>query len=93
MPDVAPSTALLTPRLLSAAEAAAYLNISARAFVRLGVGRVRLGVRILYDRVAIDAWLDGLSAVDSRFDSRPSDDPEAALARFLAREPDAARRP
>ena len=83
----------LPPRLLVAEDAARYLALPVRAFVRLRLGRVSLGPRVLYDRHALDAWLDAQSGLDSIPDPRSPEDPEAALARFLADQPDAAGRP
>lgn len=83
----------LQPRLLGAAEAARYLALPVRAFVRLRLGRVCLGSRVLYDRHVLDAWLDVASGLDSIRDPRSSDDAEAALARFLADQPHASGRP
>ena len=81
----------LTPRLLSAREAAAYFQLPVRSFERLRVGRVSLGAKVLYDRVALDSYLDGISGLDSRGETRSASEPEAALARFSAHLDDAAR--
>lgn len=73
----------LTPRLLEAAEAAAYLNVPVKAFVREPIGRVLICGRIRYDRVALDEWLDerrGCAPVLG--DGHSEDDADAALARF-----------
>ncbi|MGO8867336.1 MAG: helix-turn-helix transcriptional regulator [Alphaproteobacteria bacterium] len=55
----------MTPRLLSRDQAAAYCGISVSHFethVARHVGGIKLGGRILWDRAAIDRWLDGLSS-------------------------------
>ena len=49
---------LLEPRCLSSAQAAAYLGIGATLLAKLGVPRVKLGRRLIYDRVDLDAWLE-----------------------------------
>lgn len=70
-------------RLISAKDAAAYFSMPVKAFERLGVGRVCFGTRILYDRHALDAHLDGLSGLSSsRFAAPEANDAEAALDRF-----------
>lgn len=83
---------MLSPRLLSAKEAAAYFQLPVTRFERLHVGRVCFGAKVLYDRVALDAYLDGIAGLDSRSGISPSDDAEAALARFTSHFEDAARR-
>jgi hypothetical protein len=82
----------VAPRLITAPEAAGYFGLSVKAFERLNVARVCFGARVLYDRHALDAYLDGISGLDSRGRPLPDDDPEAALARFTADLEDAARR-
>lgn len=50
------------PRLLSGAYAAAYLGISPGHLVaHVTVQPVRLGTRVLYDRAALDRFVDALS--------------------------------
>lgn len=73
----------LTPRLLTAADAASYLSLPLSSFQRLGIGRVQLGARVRYDRMALDDWLDeqrGRAPVSMHTQSE--DDADAALARF-----------
>lgn len=56
----------MTPRLLSREQAAAYVGLSPGAFtVRIAgkVSALRLGKRILWDRRALDAYLDRLSGL------------------------------
>ncbi len=101
----APAPAPIAPRLLTAREAAAYLQLPVKTFERLRLGRVALGAAVRYDRFALDAHLDALSGLPpqsgptpaARAPSADNDDPEAALDRFMARHPDlprtAARRP
>ena len=77
------------PRLLPAASAAAYCSMSVRPFEKLGIGRVVLGTKVLYDRVAIDHHLDQLAGLAPASDpitgysgnSSDNDDPEAAFDR------------
>jgi hypothetical protein len=76
---------------MTPAEAAAYLRLAPSRFRTLGVGRVRLAGKVLYDRAALDAYLDELSGL-ARAGAGP-EAPEAALARFLAGFPDPSRRP
>lgn len=83
----------LSPRLLSAQAAAAYLGLPVRAFTRLRLGRISLGPRVLYDRHVLDAWLDAQSGLDSRLSFSSTDEAEAALGRFLADQPHAPGRP
>jgi hypothetical protein len=59
----------MTPRLLTAEQAAAYCNVGRESFeTRVGVSPLKVfGNRHLYDRVALDLWLDqqsGLPAHD-----------------------------
>jgi len=50
----------MTPRLLTASQAAAYCGVGRENFEqRVGVSPLKLfGNRVLYDRVALDRWLD-----------------------------------
>jgi len=54
----APALPLPTARCLSREQAAAYLGIGVTLLAGLPVRPVRLGRRLLYDRVDLDAWLD-----------------------------------
>jgi hypothetical protein len=56
----------MMPRLLSRDEAAAYCGVSAGLFEqRVGIPAVRcFGTRRLWDRHALDRWLDGVSGLD-----------------------------
>lgn len=80
-------------RLLTAREAATYFRLSVVQFERLHVGRVCFGAKVLYDRVALDAYLDGLNGLKSQSAPIADNDPEAALDRFNQRFASAARRP
>lgn len=72
----------MTPRLLTAQDAAAYVNMPVAAFERLNLARVCLGTRVLYDRVAIDRHLDALAGLPSPLPPQSSDnDAEAAFDR------------
>ena len=55
----------LTPRLLTAEQAAAYCNVGRENFeARVGVPPLRLfGNRTLYDIRALDRWLDRQSGI------------------------------
>lgn len=63
----------MTPRLLTAEQAAAYCGVGRENFeARVGVRPVKVfGNRVLYDRVALDRWLDQVSGV-------PSEKPQGA---------------
>jgi len=52
------SLPLPPPRCLSREQAAAYLGVGHTLFSGLGIPSVRLGRRLVYDRVDLDAWLD-----------------------------------
>lgn len=83
------------PRLITADDAAAYMSLPRAAVERMGIGRIVLGTKVLYDRVAIDRHLDALSGLPPP--SPPpipvNDDPEAAFERSCPGLPNAARRP
>ncbi len=54
------------PRLLGRAEAAAYCGLSIPTFTSTcPVIPIKIRARVLYDRVAIDRWLDGLSGANA----------------------------
>jgi hypothetical protein len=48
----------IEPRCLSRAQAARYLGIGRTLLRRIGPPPVRLGRRLVYDRVDLDHWLD-----------------------------------
>lgn len=69
-------------RLIPAKEAAAYLSLPVKALERLGIGRICLGTKVLYDRVAIDRHLDALTGAPSPSPApADNDDAEAAFER------------
>lgn len=72
---------MLTPRLLKPKEAAGYFNLPISMFERLGVGRVCFGAKVLYDKAALDAHLDTLSALTETSTPSPSE-ADVALERF-----------
>lgn len=84
----------MTPRLLTAHDAAAYLALPVTQFEKLGIGRVCMGTKLRYDRVAIDRHLDALAGLSapSEAPTADNDDPEAAFARSAPDIGDAARR-
>jgi hypothetical protein len=55
----------MLPRLLTADQAAAYCGVGRETFAaRVGVPPLRVfGARTLYDRVALDRWLDRQSGL------------------------------
>ncbi|WP_419254460.1 helix-turn-helix domain-containing protein [Caulobacter sp. ErkDOM-YI] len=82
-------TPALQPRLLTAEEAAAYLNIPKATLVRHAWGIVKVGMFRRYDRYALDAHLDGIGGLNTPAQRAVNgvggpEDPEAALDRFLA---------
>ena len=82
----------LSPRLLRASDAAAYLSLPVTVFQRLRIGVVQLGKSIRYDRLALDAYLDQLGGLSAKSPPQDLDEAEAALARFHARDGHAAGR-
>ena len=81
----------IEPRLLKLDEAARYLRITQTQLRQLGVGRVHLGARVLYDRHAIDAYLDGLNSLGPQSPALDADDPEAAFDRSFGTVPRSTR--
>lgn len=81
----------ITPRLLTASEAAAYFRLPVTRFRRLRLGEVSLGSKVLYDRHALDAYLDQISGLERQ--AQPASEADAALARFVARPRRASRDP
>ena len=56
----------LEPRLLSRALAAAYCGISVTTFEQVcPLHPLRIRARVLFDRVAVDKWLDTLNGTES----------------------------
>ena len=82
---------MIEPRLLKLAEAAAYLRITQTQLRQLAIGRVIMGARVLYDRHAIDAYLDGLNSLDPQSQPADTDDPEAAFDRSFGAVPRSTR--
>jgi hypothetical protein len=74
-------------RGLSLDEAAEYCGIGAKTLQRHGPEPVRIGDRVVYDRVALDAWLDGLICPPAA----PA--AEAALSRAIHEKTTSVRRP
>ena len=59
------------PRLLSREEAATYCGLSIPTFMSAcPVIPIKIRTRVLYDRRAVDAWLDTLSANQPQSSSR-----------------------
>lgn len=61
----------MTPRLLNTEQAAAYCGVGRELFeTKVGVAPLKLfGNRILYDRVALDRWLDSQSGLPTSIPS------------------------
>lgn len=79
----------VTPRLLTADEATAYMGVKSRhSLDRVPVRPVRIGGRVLWDRLALDAWLDGLAGllptVPPTAANDVQTDPDAALKAWQA---------
>lgn len=87
------ASAVLPPRLLTEAMAAEYLGgLPIAAMKRVQVGRVTIAGKLRWDRFALDAWLDALRSGAPQSPPIPAEDsPDAALARFLARQQGAER--
>lgn len=84
----------MTPRLLTAEAAAAYLSIPVAAARRMLVGRTNIDGHIRWDRAAIDAHLDGRPAAGVLSPANCNEDEaDAALARAREAQRHAARRP
>lgn len=74
----------MSPRLLNASAAAAYLSLPVQAVQRLAAGRVMIDGRTRWDRIALDAWLDEQRGVRVQSPANENPSPaDAALARFL----------
>lgn len=83
----------MTPRLLTERDAAAYLSLPVAHMRRLPAGRVVLDGRVRWDRLELDAWLDGLrGALPQSPANQNTSGPDAALAQFLADQDHAPRR-
>lgn len=65
----------MTPRLLTVEQAAAYCGVGRENFeARVGVAPVKIfGTRILYDRVALDKWLDSVSGFTTSIENHEVD--------------------
>lgn len=83
----------VTARLLTAKEAAAYFKLPTAQFVRLRIGLVCFGAKVLYDKQALDAYLDYVSGLTAPAAARTQSEAEAALDRFTARQPNPSGRP
>jgi hypothetical protein len=84
----------MTPRLLTDRAAAEYLSIPLTGVRKIMAGRVLLDGRVRWDRLKLDAWIDGLGGGASQ--SHANENPtgaDAALAQFLADQKNASRRP
>lgn len=83
----------MTPRLLTERAAAEYLSIPIAGVRRLTAGRVVLDGRVRWDRLALDAWLDGMGRQSSSSAANQNlTGPDAALEQWLADSQNAARR-
>jgi hypothetical protein len=79
----------MTPRLLSRDAAAAYCGITAETFeqhIRPHVAAIEIGARRLWDRRALDHWLDVCSGLTDAL--RPVDEWLAELGNDRAHERD-----
>jgi len=83
----------MTPRLLTERAAAEYLSLPLAGVRRITAGRVVLDGRVRWDRLALDAWLDGIGARSSSSAANQNmTGPDAALEQWLADTQNAARR-
>ncbi len=69
----------IAKRGLSLDEAAEYCGVSKNTMTRHGPAPIRIGERIVYDRRALDAWLDRLAGLNSMTDGTVIEDPEEQL--------------
>lgn len=67
------------PRLLTDAQAAAYLNLPLRALARIVRGRVLICGKARWDRLALDAWLDEQSGLTPKVERANASDADAAF--------------
>ena len=82
---------ILLPRLLTEQAAAAYLSVPRAAMKRIPAARLVIGGRLVrWDRIGLDAWLDGGAQSGFPACANQSEQPaaqagssEAALDRFL----------
>lgn len=82
-----------SPRLLDETAAAEYLSLPIGSLRRIAHGRILIGGRPRWDRLALDAWLDALGGLAPHSRSPQADnDPEAAFDRSHPRLADAPRR-
>ena len=63
----------IPPRGLSLDQAAEYCGVGTKTLQRHGPEPIRIGDRVIYDRVVLDAWLDRLTCPPTA----PAVDPEA----------------
>jgi hypothetical protein len=72
----------MTPRLLTTEQAAAYCGIGRENFeARVGINPLKIfGARKLWDRVALDRWLDQQSGLPTTSTSGAGIDWEKALS-------------
>jgi len=70
------------PRLLSRPLAAAYVGVSTGTLALVPVNPVRIGRRILYDRLSLDAFVDDLTLADRSPDGPASRSIEEWLGRI-----------
>ena len=77
-------------RCLSLAEAAEYCGMSPGELTRRGPAPIKSGSRVLYDRYALDVWLDRLSGIGP---DEPEEDPEQTLLKAIHARKAALRHP
>jgi hypothetical protein len=83
----------VTPRLLTDKAVADYLSLPLTVARKVMAGRVVLGGRVRWDRLALDTWLDEMRGARAQSAANSNmTGPDAALAQFLAGSQDAARR-
>jgi predicted DNA-binding transcriptional regulator AlpA len=67
-------------RGLSVDEAAEYCGVSRNTLAQHGPSPTKIGSRSVYDRRALDRWIDGLAGIGS---DQPEEDPEQTLLRAI----------
>ncbi|WP_091739875.1 hypothetical protein [Phenylobacterium immobile] len=84
----------MTARLLTDRALAEYLSLPLTSARKVAAGRVMLGGRVRWDRIALDAWLDEMQGVTAQLPANENPTPaDEALARFLEGQRHAPRRP
>jgi hypothetical protein len=63
----------IAKRGLSLEEASEYVGVSKNTMSRHGPAPIKIGDRVVYDRVALDRWLDELTGLKSPAENDPEE--------------------